>query len=153
MKAIKNDPTGIHTHQSARIIAMYPQGIYTRDDHQGWRTRIALPTADGVHLIDMRNILYCSADGNYTQVHLVDGTRLIISKTLGTIDQQLSEKEFIRVHQSYLVRLDKIDCLQTEKIILEGSITIPVSRSRRAVVRHTLLQQTCQTSLTHFEIH
>ena len=121
---------------------MYPEQTLPASIQQGPARRIAFPTSDGLHLVAVDDITYCSADGNYTRVHLSNGTQMMISKTLGALDQILSLSHFIRVHQSYLVHTERIACLQQEQIILTCGTTIPVSRSRRAEVRQTVINNT-----------
>jgi DNA-binding LytR/AlgR family response regulator len=149
MKAIRNDHTHAHT---ARIISLYPDRIFSATLQPEWSNRIAFPTAEGIHLIDLRNIAYCSADGNYTHVHLVNGHQLILSRTLGSLDTLLTVPQFIRVHQSYLVQTERIACLQPEQIILDCGTILPVARGRRTAVRSTLINENYSNKTSNPEI-
>jgi two-component system LytT family response regulator len=91
----------------------------------------------------MRTITYCCADGNYTHVHLDNGSRLVISRTLGVLDELLSSPQFIRVHQTWLVQVDRISCLKPEQLVMDCGTVIPVSRSRRAEVRRLVILGAC----------
>lgn len=70
--------------------------------------KIALPTRDGYQFIPVQNILYCKAEGAYTKVFLNDKKMLLISKTLGDIEEILPSSLFIRVHHSTIVSQDAI---------------------------------------------
>lgn len=48
--------------------------------------RIALSAADGLRFVKTEDILYCQAESNYTQVKLINGDRVLVSKTLKEFD-------------------------------------------------------------------
>jgi two-component system LytT family response regulator len=70
--------------------------------------KVALPVNDGYNLVDPAHIIYCRADGAYTEVILDNEKSFLISKTLGRTQELLPEVFFERVHQSYLVNLNHI---------------------------------------------
>src|SRR4051812_18206936 len=51
--------------------------------------KIALPNRDGYEFAQVNSILYCSAEGAYTKVFFNDKHSLLISKTLGDIEEML----------------------------------------------------------------
>ncbi len=70
--------------------------------------RIALHTMDRIHLINVRDIIRCEADGNYTMFYIKNRAALLVAKTLKEYDKLLSGDTFMRVHQSHLVNLEEI---------------------------------------------
>nr|WP_297307261.1 LytTR family DNA-binding domain-containing protein [uncultured Flavobacterium sp.] len=86
-------------------------------------------------LINLDEILYCKANDNYTNIFLKDAEYLI-SKTLREIEGRLPDKNFIRVHRSYLINLLQVDYFDRSKnrliLKIEGDDfenEIPVSAS------------------------
>jgi two-component system LytT family response regulator len=71
-------------------------------------SKIALPVNDGYHMIDPAHIIYCRADGAYTEVIMDNQKSFLISKTLGRTQELMPEAYFERIHQSYLVNLNHI---------------------------------------------
>jgi len=69
---------------------------------------IALPTADRVDFVPIDQIIRCKGENNYTDVFLINGKRILVSKTLKEYEELLSEYNFLRVHQSHLVNLKKV---------------------------------------------
>src|SRR5690606_4697854 len=57
-------------------------------------SRIALPTAVGYHIVDIKNIVRCESDNNYTCFFLVNENNLLICKTLKEIEKMLSDYGF-----------------------------------------------------------
>jgi two-component system LytT family response regulator len=74
----------------------------------GPKNKIALPVNDGYHLIDPNHIIYCRADGAYTEVVMDNEKSFLISKTLGRTQELMPAEYFERIHQSYLVNINHI---------------------------------------------
>ncbi len=73
-------------------------------------------------------IHYVEALADYVNIY-VENARHTILSTMKAIEAKLPEKEFVRVHRSYIVRIDKIVEIEDNTIILQGNKLIPVSRS------------------------
>jgi len=70
--------------------------------------KLALPTADGLFFVKVSSIVYCEASSNYTEIVTDDGRKHIVSRTLKEYDELLSEYNFYRIHNSYLVNLNAV---------------------------------------------
>ena len=93
---------------------------------------IALPTPEGLEFVKIADILYASADSNYTHIHLKDGSRILLAKTLKQVEALVVGRSFLRIHQSYLVNLIYIKKYlkgQGGTLVLENGKELPVSRS------------------------
>lgn len=73
------------------------------------------------------DILYIEADGNYL-TFVLRTRRLLSRQTLTQIQQFLPPDQFIRVHRSYLVALQKIDKMARQEITIAGQ-PIPIGAS------------------------
>lgn len=78
--------------------------------------------------IRMEEIHYVEALADYVNIYLENSRHTILS-TMKAIEAKLPEREFVRVHRSYIVRIDKIVEIEDNTIILQGNKLIPVSRS------------------------
>jgi DNA-binding LytR/AlgR family response regulator len=84
-------------------------------------------------LVKLRNdeIYYIEALKDYVVIH-TDGTRYTIHSTMKDIDSKMSSDEFIRVHRSYIVRLDKISTIEYPNLTLENiDKVVPIGGSYR----------------------
>jgi two-component system LytT family response regulator len=72
------------------------------------RNRLALPTAEGVYLIDKANIVRVEAMSNYSTFYLNDHKKIVVSKTLKEYENVLTEAFFLRINRSVIVNLDYI---------------------------------------------
>ncbi|MEL6673432.1 MAG: LytTR family DNA-binding domain-containing protein [Bacteroidota bacterium] len=97
--------------------------------------RIVLPTMEGFIVQEVKDILRCEADRNYTHVILINGKKMVIPRTLKTYDELLSRLGFFRTHQSHLVNLKQVAEYKRRKkggiAILKDRTEIPVSDSRK----------------------
>lgn len=97
--------------------------------------KITIPQQNGFEVLETKNILYCKADDNYTEIYLKDNRKRLVSKTLKFIETALSEANFARVHKSYLVNVDEIVKYLKGKggsIVLSNGKEIMVSASKKA---------------------
>lgn len=70
---------------------------------------VSLPVGKEYKVINARDIIYCKADVNYTEIHILDDSKFIVSKTLGKVEEILKFPFFFRCHKSYLVNINHID--------------------------------------------
>ncbi len=90
-------------------------------------------------LISIDSILYCEADGNYTNIHyeLPGKEDLKIStKTLKYFDEKLSEFNFLRISQSVLVNGEKVKKIvkRNNQLILHNGTTFTIAKRRKTNV-------------------
>lgn len=78
-----------------------------RSAHDGFQ-KLAIPTLGGLDFINTSDIVYCEADGSYTNIHTASGDKYVVSKTMKEIAEMLASPAFFRTHQSYLVNLNHI---------------------------------------------
>ncbi len=96
--------------------------------------RIALPTTEGLDFINMEDILYCESDGAYSFLHLTNGSKILISKTLKYLEDILCEFQFFRVHKSYIVNMDYVSKYSRGSgglLTMKNGAEIKVSRSKK----------------------
>ena len=68
---------------------------------------LCLKSYSDYHYVDTKDILYLQADNNTTDFVMKDGTTISAYKTLKTYQQQLP-KNFVRIHQSYILNTDYV---------------------------------------------
>lgn len=102
--------------------------------------RLALNDAQGIQLVKVQDIIYCSAQNNYTEFHLKDGQKHLVSKTLKEYEELLSEAGFFRVHQSYLINLEEVSQYLKQDggyvQMSDGSLIGVSRRKKEELLRH-----------------
>lgn len=86
--------------------------------------------------VDLSQVLFIEALGDYVRIHTKSGKYTVLS-TMKAMEAKLGTKDFLRVHKSYIVRLDKI--LKIEKNLIHLETTqIPVSRTYKDKLKGAL---------------
>lgn len=70
--------------------------------------KITISTSDSLHIIDVDDIIYCESDKGYTTFHTTDQQKIIASKIIREYENLLPKKNFMRVHQSFLINLNHV---------------------------------------------
>jgi DNA-binding LytR/AlgR family response regulator len=79
----------------------------------------------------LKDIFYVEALKDYVIIN-TQYARYTVHSTMKDIEKKLGLTEFIRVHRSYIVRIDKIQSIENQTVVLEGEKkVIPVGGSYR----------------------
>jgi two-component system LytT family response regulator len=103
--------------------------------------RITLSTQDQIYFVVPNDILYCKCNNTSTTFYLNNQPSIVISKGIKAVAEMLSDVNFIRPHQSYLVnknqivRVDKVDDYH---LVLSNNERIPISIRRRKAIMEIL---------------
>lgn len=84
-------------------------------------------------LLEPHTILYCEASGSYTRIMLDDQKTLLVSQSIGEMEDQLPMDFFFRIHKSYLVNLSHITEFNTYDniVTIHGGMQLPVARRKK----------------------
>lgn len=69
---------------------------------------IPMPTLSGIKLESSGNIILLEAQGSYTIIEMINGKKELISRTLKDFEELLPEKDFCRIHHSYVINLNHV---------------------------------------------
>ncbi|MDA9316302.1 LytTR family DNA-binding domain-containing protein [Polaribacter sp.] len=96
--------------------------------------KISLHTAEKIIVVNIEDIIRCKSDNNYTTFHFINGSKILVSKTLKYYTDLLKEVNFIRVHQSHLVNIKYIkEFIKSDGgyLLLKDKSNVPVSVRKR----------------------
>ena len=99
--------------------------------------RIALPSRGGYDFIDVSSIIYCQAEGAYTKIVLEGKKNMLISKTLGDIEELLPAEIFQRIHNSTLANISFISQffrMDGGIVVLKNGEKLSVSKSKKELL-------------------
>ncbi len=66
---------------------------------------ISLITTEGIHIIQLSEIVRLEAVSNYTKFFLNDNKQFLVSKTMGEYEEMLLKNNFFRIHRSHIINL------------------------------------------------
>ena len=78
-----------------------------------------------IRKILFKDIYYIEAKGDYVKIHFAD-KNYVIHTSLKILEEKLSAKDFIRVHRSYIVAVEKIDYIE-DNVLYLNTISVPLS--------------------------
>ncbi len=80
---------------------------------------IFIKSGSQIHQVETRKINFIQKDGHYI-VFKIDGKELLSRMTFSQLMELLPQNEFIQVHRSYVVAVNKIEIIQKQFIKIEG---------------------------------
>jgi DNA-binding LytR/AlgR family response regulator len=78
--------------------------------------------------LELKNILYIEALSDYVTIHTLN-EKYTIHSTMKGFESTLPAKDFFRIHNSYIVRLDKITSVAGNNVSILKTV-LPVSRNK-----------------------
>lgn len=95
--------------------------------------QIVLKDLDTTYFVKISDIMYCMAEGAYTQFFIRGSDPILVSKNLHSYEELLTPSGFIRTHHSCLVNPTHIKMYdrKTDSLVLEGGHSVPVSQRKR----------------------
>lgn len=97
-------------------------------------SKIGIAMYDKIVFVNISDILYCEAQGVYTNISLQDGKKILASKPLGDFESQLSSHKFFRIHHSTLINLSCIKEFQRNNggyVVMQNNAKLEVSHRKR----------------------
>lgn len=79
--------------------------------------------------LTFREIQYIEALADYVNIYTAEGRHTILS-TMKAIETKLPQREFMRIHRSFIIRLDRITEIEENAVTIAGK-SIPISRSNK----------------------
>jgi two-component system, LytTR family, response regulator len=115
------------------------QGVGRGADHL---SRVVVRHQGRILLVRVDDIDWIEAASNYVQIH-VRGKSFTLRETMGRLEERLDPAEFLRIHRSLIVRIDRIremePLLQGDYlIVLADGTRLTSSRSYRQRIRDLL---------------
>ena len=93
---------------------------------------IFLKDSKKTHKIFLGDIKYIESDGDYIRFYLPN-RKLMIRGSLASMEATLPPELFLRIHNSYIVNLKKVNALTLYSVEIDGT-ELPISRSHKEKV-------------------
>jgi len=84
--------------------------------------------------ITFSDIIWIEGLKDYIKIHLKSSNKAVITRMgMKTIEEQLPQQKFIRIHKSYIVSIDYITAVRKNSVFI-GAMELPVGESYRDTV-------------------
>lgn len=112
------------------------------DSDEGYAKRLVIRDAQGMYFVPVADVDRIEAEGNYVAV-VAKGRRHLMRESLHALESRLDPEEFVRVHRSHVVRIDRIRRLEPSghgeyELTLADGTRLTSSRSYREQVLRLL---------------
>lgn len=102
---------------------------------KGLNSRLRFNTLNGFYIVEIEEVVYIKADGNYSELFMRDTTSKLITANLATIESLLDPQTFCRIGRSLIVNvsfLTQVDRRHGKCILIIGNnkISLPISKKR-----------------------
>lgn len=112
--------------------------LHNVQQHQSpLKMKLCISTVKGFHVVEIRDIVYCEANSNYTNIHFQSRSMICASRPIHEYETLLGDHHFLRIHKSYLVNLEYIrEYVRGEggSVILQDGREIEVSRRKKELL-------------------
>lgn len=95
--------------------------------------RLSIKEGNTYLIVPISQIIFISADSNYSTLYLSNGKKIMTSKTLKIWEDKINHPFFVRCHRSYVINVRYIDNINMKSsLAVVTSQTIPISRSMKS---------------------
>lgn len=98
------------------------------------KRKVTINTDGKLIFLDIDDILFVESDGNYCTIVTTNKQNIVITKKLKEVNAILPEHYFFRIHNSFIINLNKIrEFIKNEGyVVMESNHKIPVARQRKS---------------------
>lgn len=86
------------------IVTLVENRVLNQEDK-----KIILSDNEAMHVVQIKDIIRCESDSNYTVFWFSKKEKLTISKTLKEYEKTLDDQPFFRVHKSHLINMTYVE--------------------------------------------
>lgn len=100
--------------------------------------KIAVPSGNSLILLKISDIIYIKGEGSYSEVHMNDKTKHMVSRNLKNFEEiLLKDNRFLRTHKSYLVNFNAVLSYNKSDggwLDMKNGSSIPVSSEKSNLI-------------------
>ena len=135
-KAVDKIRSGITNPESAS------QLLSIKPENSAPVSRIVVRKANSINIIPVDQIRYVAAEDDYVMIYHSEG-KALKQQTMKFYEDNLPKADFVRVHRSYIVKVDQIKQIEpygkeNHVAILKSGDKLPVSRAGYQLLREEL---------------
>ncbi len=106
------------------------------------RNRVVVKVGNAIKIIPVEDIHYIEAYDDYVKIHTKDGFHLK-KKTMSFFENALDDKQFVRVHRSYIISLQQLTKIEVKEkdshvVKMKAGAVVPMSKSGYTKLKEVL---------------
>lgn len=126
--------TKIKKHNSNNLSISKIEEVLVNFNKNFNQKRITINTDGKLIFLETDQIIYIESEGNYSTFVMTDNQKIVVTKKLKEVNAILPENHFFRIHNSYIVNLNKIKefIKHDGYVVMQSNDKIPVARQRKS---------------------
>ena len=100
---------------------------------------IILNTDDGEMKVMISEIMYYETEGRKLSIHLNNGNKLLINKTIIELQEMIAKDNFVMIHRSCVVNTDHVKNMSDTIITMKNGQKLAVSRRKYKDIKRQIL--------------
>lgn len=132
--AVKRAKKRIAEKTGSKNIEAFLHNIQHRQSPQDMK--LCIPSLKGFQVVELIDILFAEASGNYTNFHFTNKHIVCTSRPIHEYEELLADSGFVRIHKSYLVNLLHVkEYIRGEggSVILSNAKEVEVARRKKDI--------------------
>lgn len=131
---LKNTITKIKKHNTNNIPISKIEQVLVNFNKNFNQKRITINTDGKLIFLETDQIMFVESEGNYSTFVMSDNQKIVVTKKLKEVNAILPENYFFRIHNSYIVNLNKIkEFIKNDGyVVMQSNEKIPVARQRKS---------------------
>ncbi len=96
--------------------------------------KLCIPSVKGYQVVNLSEIIYFEASGNYTNIHFTGKPLICSSRLIHEYESLLEDSGFVRIHKSFLVNMQHLNEYQRGEggqVVLSNGDIVDVSRRKK----------------------
>jgi two-component system LytT family response regulator len=96
--------------------------------------KFGFPITTGMQFVELDEVVYAKAENNAAEVVLTNNKTIKLTRTLGWLEEELQDRGFCRVHNSYLINFQHLnEYIRNEGgfVVMSNKKAISISRRRK----------------------
>ncbi len=86
------------------------------------------------HKVYTQEIIYIKSLKDYIKIHIKNEKHIVAKYKIGDIENKLKDKQFLRIHRSYIININKITAFIINEIEVDSvEILIGISYREKAI--------------------
>ena len=78
--------------------------------------------------IELKDILYFESLRDYVAIHTISAGKILTLQSLRSFEEALDGKDFLRIHKSYIIAIDKISSIERKRVVIQETY-LPVGET------------------------
>lgn len=140
---LTDEVTRICEHIDTKNQKKLPERKSVKNDLIGkYQENIIINHSKGYFFINVSDVIYLEASGNYCKIYLNNGEIITTSKTMKNVSVLLNPDIFVRIHKTYIINLNFVKeykSLGDGTVILKNDMQFKVAVLKRAIFKQKAL--------------